>query len=194
MQPYSTSILCGGKSSRMKQDKAMIDWNGKPLARFIADGFSSCHDIFLSVGNADQFDLPGMRMIEDSFPGCGPMAGLAASLQAARNDILFLTTCDAPLVDEQTAGIMLSLLGTCDAVVPQTLDHVHPLIAVYRKSVLEKALSCLSAGNRKMLLLLKELNVNYIDAALLPYGADTLTNLNTPEELAAFRQHHSLQN
>ena len=183
---YSTAILCGGESRRMKTDKALIDWNGQPLALYIAGRFPSCDDVFLSVRSEGQFDLPRIRMTADKYTGSGPLAGLAASLEYAGHDILFVTTCDAPLADERTADIMVSLLDDHDAVVPKTKDLIHPLIAVYRRSVLKHAVSYLENEMLKMSMFLEKLDVNYIDAGILPYGEDTLTNLNTPEELEHF--------
>ena len=177
----------------MKTDKALIDWNGQPLASFIAGGFPSCDDVFLSVALPEQFDIPGIRMIPDKYKGSGPLAGLAASLESAKHDILFITTCDAPLTDERTADIMVSLLKWHDAVVPCTDDHVHPLTAVYKRPVLKKAVSYLENGLLKMNLFLKELDVNYISAEILPYGDNTLTNLNTPEELERFKEKYILR-
>lgn len=185
---YSTAILCGGKSTRMKTDKALTDWNGQPMACFIAGGFPYCDDVFLSVAYPEQFDIPGIRMVADKYTDSGPLAGLASSLEAAKYDILFITTCDAPLTDERAADIMVKLLDGYDAVVPRTDGHSHPLTAVYRRSVIKKAVSCLENGLLKMNLFLKELDVNYISAGILPYGDDTLTNLNTPEELERFTQ------
>ena len=170
----------------MKTDKAVIDWNGRPLALYIAGGFPSCDDIFLSAACSGQFDIPGIPVITDKYTGAGPLAGLAASLESAQHDILFITTCDAPLIDERTAEIMVSHLNGHDAVVPRTADHIHPLTAVYRRSVLERAVSDLKNGLLKISMFLKELDVNYISAGILPYGDDTLTNLNTPEELERF--------
>ena len=187
-QNYSTAILCGGKSSRMKTDKALIEWGGKPLALYIVDGFPSCDDVFLSVADPDQFDLPAIRMTADKYTGCGPLAGLVASLEYAKHDILFVTTCDAPLIDEQSADIITGLLSGYDAVVPKAGDLIHPLTAVYRRSVLEQAVLNIKKGTFKMGMFLEKLNVNYIDAGILPYGEETLTNLNTPEELKCFIQ------
>ena len=191
MTPYSAAILCGGRSLRMKQDKALMNWNGKPLALYIAGGFLSCDDVFLSVSKREQFDLKGIPMVEDPVPGCGPLAGLIASLNAAKHDVLFVTTCDAPLVDERTADILTSMLKDHDAVVPRTKDRIHPLIAVYKKSILPSAVRLFDKKKLKMRDLLESLDIYYADAGILPYGEDTLSNLNTPEELKKFQERFS---
>ena len=156
------------------------------MALYIADGFPSCDDVFLSVACLGQFNLPHIRMAADKYTGCGPLAGLISSLEYAKHDILFVTACDTPLVDERSSNIMTGLLEGYDAVVPKTDDLVHPLMAVYRRSVLDPAILNIKKGTFKMSMFLESLNVNYIDAGILPYGKETLTNLNTPEELKCF--------
>ena len=184
---YSVSILCGGQSRRMGRDKAMLDWNGAPLLFHIARGFDSCDDLFLSVRDGEQYADIDMPRIPDRVKGCGPLAGLCASLQAAKHDILFITTCDAPLVDKTTSDILAGALEEHDCVVPVSSDSkIHPLIAVYRKTVLSKALQNLNSKNLRILTLLDDLDVLYFPAGKLPKGDHTLANLNTPQEAASF--------
>ena len=34
--PATAVIFCGGRSTRMGRDKALLDWKGRPLASFVA--------------------------------------------------------------------------------------------------------------------------------------------------------------
>ena len=184
----SVAILCGGKSTRMKTDKAQLDWYGQPLLSHIISGFSSYEDIFLSVDHESRYADTGLRRVEDILPGNGPLSGLCASLQAAKNEIVFVTTCDAPLVNEKTARILTTALGTFDAVIPISPEGLHPLIAVYRKSILPVALENLREGRRKLTALLDRINVSYLPATAFPNGTLTFANLNTPDEVDALKQ------
>ena len=186
---YSVSILCGGKSTRMGYDKAMLDWNGIPLLKHIADSFRTCDDVFLSVRSENQYaDFP-IRKTCDQFTGCGPLAGLYASLQSAAHDILFVTTCDAPLADIETADLLNGALGTHDCVVPVSDDlRPHPLMAVYRRSVSAHALKNLEQGILRISSLLEDIDTVYFPAEKLPKGELTLSNLNTPEDTARLMQ------
>ena len=187
---YSVSILCGGKSTRMGRDKALLDWNGKPLLQHIAGSFSSCSDLFLSVRDEHQYtDFP-YRKVCDQVMGSGPLAGLCASLQAAVHDILFITTCDAPLVDAAAAGALVCALKEHDCAVPVSeQSRIHPLIAVYRKSVLPAALDHLKMNDLRIRSLLRDLDTFYYPAENLPSGELTLANLNTPEEAEKLRNY-----
>ena len=179
---YSVSILCGGLSTRMGRDKALLDWNGAPLIEHISSGFRNCSDVFLSVREEGKYSFLNLPQAVDTAAGCGPLAGLCASLEKARNEILFVTTCDAPFVDEKTADLLTAALNGHECVVPCSKDRIHPLIAVYRKDILPKALLNLNEGRLKIRELLDSLDVLYFPCEKLPYGSDTLTNLNLPED------------
>ena len=183
---YSVSILCGGMSTRMGEDKALLDWSGTPLAMHIASGFRSCSDIFLSVRDESQYSFLQLPKAADQVSGCGPLAGLCASLQKSRNEILFVTTCDAPLVDKKTSDILTAALNDHDCVIPCSEDRIHPLIAVYRKTILPKALSNLNMRKLRIRELLEDLDVLYFPCRDLPFGSDTLANLNCPEDIRQF--------
>ncbi len=188
MEKYSTSILCGGKSERMGTDKATLDWYGEPLVVHIMRGFPSCGDLFLSVRTRTQLEEIEARKVVDQVTGCGPLSGLAASLAAAKNDLLFVTTCDAPLVDERTADLLAGAIEDCDAVVPLSEDGMHPLIAVYRKSIEKTVVKSMGLGSWTMSDLLKRMKVKYYPAKNLPYGELTVANLNTMSDVAALKE------
>ena len=187
---YSTVILGGGESRRMGQDKRKLDWFGKPLLFQRVEAFTACQDLMLSLRMPEVTDLPRpVRFVYDAQPDAGPMAGVSAALTAMENEVLFVTGCDTPLVDTGTAEYLLSMLGNHDAVVPVSEEgRVHPLTAVYRRCAAEKAVKLMAEGRRKMTELLKELDVVFVPGKLLPGGELTLSNLNTPEDVAHLKE------
>ena len=181
---YSVAILCGGKSSRMGRDKKNLNWHGEPLIMHMLRGFPDCDDLFLAA-NEETCDLPdGVHAVNDRYPGCGPLAGLHASLLAMKHDVLFAVSCDAPLIDCRTAELLCAELGAHTAVVPKTADgRVHPLAALYRREAGEVAERQLSQGKYKLRDFLAELDVAYVSGTILPYGTLTLSNLNSSEDI-----------
>lgn len=188
---FSVVILSGGKSTRMGKDKAMLAWQDTTLLEHILAGFSQAGEVILSVRNDVQHSEIPVKRVADEYREQGPLGGLVASMKAAEHDIVFVTTCDAPLADMKTAQLLVSSLGDYDAVVPRGSDGDHPLMAVYRKSCFEVGEDHLAQGRRKVMDFLAELNVLYVPAEKLPYGAETLSNLNTPEDLLQFKKRHS---
>lgn len=181
---YSVVILAGGKSRRMGVDKATLLWQGEPLLERIIHGFSGCREILLSGGNVTPPEP--VRRIADRYPGCGPLAGVHAALCEMQQELLFVTTCDAPLIDRRTAERLLSHLDDHDAVVPVSEDgYLQPLAGLYRRRVLPIAAQMLENGELRMRSFLGRLDVLAVPCSALPYGELTVSNLNTPESVRA---------
>lgn len=181
---YSVSIVCGGKSRRMGQDKKSICWHGKTLLDRILHGFPGCDDLFLSINDETTGVPAGIRAVKDIYPGCGPLSGLHASLLCMRSELLFAVSCDAPLIDQRTVQQLEPLLGGHMAVVPRTSDgRIHPLAGLYRRELGEIADQQLRCGNYRVQDFLKQIDAVYLPGAVLPYGELTLSNLNTPEDI-----------
>lgn len=108
---YGVAILCGGRSSRMGQDKAemRIQAGGPRMVDCLLAAFSGCDEILLSVRDEKQLaDHSGIIRVADSVSGAGPLAGIAASLRACRNGLLFVTAVDMPCMDRAFAEELLS--------------------------------------------------------------------------------------
>lgn len=97
-KPMSGIVLAGGVSRRMGENKAGLVLNGKTLLQHQADKLRALgiEDIMLSGAGCPA--LPGTRVIPDEFPGKGPLAGLHACLNAARNPACLVLSVDIPLV------------------------------------------------------------------------------------------------
>lgn len=73
-------ILTGGRSERMGQDKALLDWGGRSAIERVADlGRAVGAGAVLSVGRDYGFGFVG-----DPTPEAGPVGGLLAGLAEAR--------------------------------------------------------------------------------------------------------------
>lgn len=171
----------------MGKDKSFLVWEGKPLLEQIVANFPDVDDLFLSARDASQ-PLPiTARCVYDSRADIGPLAGLVASLRIARNKSLFITTCDAPFVSQSVSDILFEAKDESDdVVVPMTEDGmVHPLIAVYGKSILPRAEAFLDGGKRRMRDLLDILRVKIVESSVFPDGDKCFININTPEDLMA---------
>ena len=79
-------ILCGGKSSRMKSEKGLVNFRGKPFVQHIIETVEKITDeIYLVTKNEEyqKFDLP---LIQDVYKGQGPLAGIHAALNHTAAD------------------------------------------------------------------------------------------------------------
>jgi molybdopterin-guanine dinucleotide biosynthesis protein A len=82
-------VLAGGRSQRMGQDKALLDWNGQPLVT---------HMIQLLSTICDPIRIVGRQELPDPFPGCGPLGGILTALRSSETDTLIVTAVDLPFL------------------------------------------------------------------------------------------------
>ena len=60
-------ILAGGESSRMGQNKALLDINGSPLIEIIANQLSGFEEVII-IGRKETYSHLDYRVIEDIIP------------------------------------------------------------------------------------------------------------------------------
>jgi len=174
-------ILCGGRSSRMGADKAVMDWNGQTLLARAADFWRAqpgIDAVLAAVGKDDHLpDLPpDVIPVYDVYPGQGPMAGLHAAFTQTAAELLFVSAVDMPFL--RSDALLSPPEG--DAAVYVKDGRPDPLFGVYRRRCLPALETALAAGRNKMSDLLASLDTAYIP--LPPALASLLDNLNTPED------------
>lgn len=187
MDEISSVILCGGRSRRMGQDKARLQWNGGELLDEIAGKLSVLGETFLSVDSKSRFSDKPYPIIEDRYPDCGPLGGVCSALLFCRTPLLFVVSCDMPFVAGEVGRVLQGLMEPgAGAVVPVEEDgRVHPLCAVYRRDTSSVLLEQLRSGNFRMRDALGRLRTVYVPAEEFPMGSRALCNVNTPEEYKA---------
>jgi molybdopterin-guanine dinucleotide biosynthesis protein A len=181
-------VLAGGRSSRMRASKAMLDWHGAPLLRRVTGILQRVADPVVVVHAAGQRlpPLPGVRLVADGRPGRGPLEGIAAGMRelAGSCNAVFVSSTDVPLLHPSfVRGVAASLDGH-DVALPVADGHEHPLGAAYRLSLLPQVEQLLAADRLRTGFLLEGSRVRRLgrDELVEP---QSLRNLNTPQEYAA---------
>lgn len=182
-------LLCGGHSSRMGQNKALLDIGGVTLVERIAASGEGFETRILSV-NDDTVPTPeGFIRVADIYRDCGPMGGLHAALSCTACDALVVAPCDAPRYSAQLARYLASqYTADWDAVILRDQNgKAHPLMGVYAKSCLPSLTAHLNQGRFKLMRMLSEIRTLELT---LPAGLSqsVFENLNTPQDLLRFRQ------
>ena len=92
-------ILCGGKSSRMKQDKTEVVYQNRPLLSYAVELFEKMElDFFLSI-NQNQHSLSQIyQCIEDEYAEIGPIGGIVSAMKSLKSDLLVIPV-DMPHLD-----------------------------------------------------------------------------------------------
>lgn len=196
-------ILAGGRSTRMGEPKAALDWRGSTLLRRAVGLVDRVVDGPVVVVRARGQELPtlpaGIEIVEDAHEGRGPLQGMAAGLQAIgrRCDSAYVCGVDAPLQHPAfIRHVLRSLSGEHDVALPHARGFDHPLAAAYRTRVAARieqqiANDDLATGPLMDRLRVRRLDVGALRAdpaiAALDPELDSLLNLNTREEYDAAR-------
>ena len=186
----SAVILCGGKSTRMGQDKAGLLIEKKTFLQQIEENLKDADEILLSVKDRRDYPEIGTRHIEDREADKGPLMGLCSALEECSYDKIWVMSCDMPLVNWDTAQELEHYLTDgIDAVIPvDRTGKKYVLCAWYRKSILEILKEQLESGDLKVKHLLRHLRVCYVAVEGLTDGSRKFQNINTREEYQAFTE------
>jgi len=182
-------ILAGGRASRMGgRDKAFAAVAGEPIvARTVRVFRALFPQVIVSTNRPERFAAFGVDTVADRFPGAGPLAGIHAAMLASRYPHVFVAACDMPGLDPDVIRVVVDRIGTADAVVPRWEGDVEPLHAVYALRALPAVEAALESGRNAMRDFLGTVQVEWVDEAelrALRGAAASLTNVNTPEDLA----------
>jgi molybdopterin-guanine dinucleotide biosynthesis protein A len=185
-------VLAGGKSSRMGQDKAFMQLGGRTLLAHALELAQAATGKAWIVGGAEKFATFG-PVVEDLYPGCGPLAGIHAALADARTDLNLITAVDMPFLQLDLLKYLITRAAASQAavVVPRAGGGLQPLCAVYRKAFGEVAQRSLDAGRNKVDSLFAEVQTLVIEQAELErhgFGEEMFRNLNTEQDWQEAKQ------
>ncbi|MCF0131565.1 MAG: molybdenum cofactor guanylyltransferase [Pseudobutyrivibrio sp.] len=144
---YSLVILCGGDSSRMGTDKALLPFTDKCLVEYIVSKFSPYFDkIYLSVNQRGDYTNLGLDIIEipDIYNNAGPFGAILSSLAMISDDFAFFMSVDIPFLDPKVAVyLMEQSIGYDFCSLNFTDDINETTCAVYNKTCIADLAKCL---------------------------------------------------
>lgn len=185
-------ILTGGKSSRMGRPKALLPFDGEPLIAHIVRRLKHRFAEVVVVAAPDQ-ELPylAVTLARDHVAYQGPVSGIYHGLRAARTEVCFVTSCDAPFLDPALITHMATQIDECDVVVPFWQERFQPLHAVYRSVVAPFLKEQLERGELRPISLYDKVRTRTVGEDEIrrfdPEGLSFL-NMNSPADYEAALQ------
>ena len=188
-------VVAGGRSVRMGgREKAVVDVAGTPLIRRVADGLAPAIEELVVNCRADQREaiagaLSGLAptFALDAESDRGPVAGIAAGLEATDAAYAVVVACDLPFLDTALVEYLFERAAGSDAAVPKPNDWFEPLHAVYRPGPMAEACrDALVEGDVRIIEPLFSLEYEVVErTALVAHGSlDSFESVDTPADLA----------
>ncbi len=189
----SVAILTGGQSSRMGQNKALVEVGGKPILARIIERVQGLSNDLLLIANASAEYAPfRLPIYPDRIPGKGPLGGLYTALSHTRGAYTLVLSCDQPFVNPTLLEYLLSLRHGYDVVVPLASDgYPQSMHAVYSPACLEPIRRRLEADQLKVISFFKDVRVREVSGAEIDRFDPqrySFMNVNTPDDLEAARR------
>ena len=182
-------ILAGGKSTRMGTDKAFVTLNGRTLLARLLEVVRSVTTDVCIVGDTAKFSAFA-PVVEDVFPGCGPLGGIHAALRVSKAELNLILAVDVPFVSFALLQFLMAHARNSGAsvTVPRINQGWQPLCAIYRREFADAAETALRAGRYRIDALFDQVQViaeEALEAA--GFSSNIFRNLNTKEDLEAAR-------
>ncbi len=192
MKNVSGIILAGGKSSRLGQNKALIEFEGEPIIQRVVNVLHPLVDeIVLATNTPECFTFLGLRMVADLYAGTGALGGLHAGLSAIQSEYGLVVGCDMPFLNAALLEYMLLHKAGHDIVIPRIGDYYEPLHAIYARRCLPAIERSIESGQRRLLGFASQMDVRYIDPdeiARIDPQRLSFFNLNAPDDLARMHE------
>jgi molybdopterin-guanine dinucleotide biosynthesis protein A len=188
-------ILAGGASSRMGEDKSLLEFDGVPQLVRIVELVQPIVNSVTIVVSRRRYQALGFREITDQVrsavdighAGAGPLAGIAAALSDSDLPWNLILASDLPHLSEPWLERILrrAMDSSAQAVLPRTDRGIQPLAAVYHLSCRAHIDAVLASGIRKVTEAVGGLRAEIVEESEwqdLDSPGLVLTNMNSPED------------
>jgi molybdopterin-guanine dinucleotide biosynthesis protein A len=191
-------VLAGGASRRFGADKLAATLHGRSLLdRAVAAVAAVSSEVVVVVAPGDDRALPDagsipVRRTMDPETHGGPLVGLLAGLEAAREPVALVAGGDMPSLSVDVLLMLVRTLvateGSADATVLVRQGTERPLPAAVRNgAATQAARRLLAEDERSLIALFRGLRTKRIPEAAwrgLDPAGDTLRDVDTPADLA----------
>lgn len=180
-------ILCGGHSSRMGFNKALLKVEGQYVLPQTANRVGQIlSDVVLVTNDRQNFTgrlgFEHLTIWEDDYPDAGPLGGLVTALKRVKTPYIFLMACDIPAISGPKILPLLAAGHEEQVLLYQQEGRMETLFGLYHQSCLPLFEAQLAQGNGKIRYHFDKLNVRLIQDSDVE-----LRNINTPAELPGWR-------
>jgi molybdopterin-guanine dinucleotide biosynthesis protein A len=189
MMNYSIVIQAGGQSTRMGQDKGLLQFGKYKMVEYILHQVSGMGEKNFIVSNRpEEYKEFGLPVYTDIYHNIGPLGGFHTIFSFLEMEYALVLACDMPFINRDLINYLLSLASDYDIIVPR-LNHnkfVKPFRAVYSKRCMPAVEKAIEQNHRRVISFFDDVRVRYLEKDEIHiYDPDerSFFNVNTPEDL-----------
>ncbi len=177
-------ILSGGLSSRMGEEKRLINYHGKTQEQYLFDLLSDYFlNVFVSINKTQSTDLPHIQDLDLSIKS--PMVGIVSAFHHNPDVAWFVVACDMPFVDKTTIEFLLKNRNSEKYATAFENPDEHfpePLLTIYEPRIFPKLQEAINQGKKSPMKVLQNLDIELLQKN----DNQWLINVNTMEERFIF--------
>jgi len=186
------AVLAGGKSRRMGKNKAFL--KTKESVSFIEHILSELKspifsEVFISSSKelAPFYKNLNVPVITDENQDFGPLEGIRCVLQNGKSDYVFACAVDMPFLSLDLPLFLKEFIcSDYDCICPVKDGQIHPLCAIYKKSILPQVEQKIKNKDLRLQNLLDSVRTKYIDLKFSSIQEKNLANINTLADYKGF--------
>jgi molybdopterin-guanine dinucleotide biosynthesis protein A len=185
MKPVFGLVVCGGKSSRMGEDKSLLNYNGTPQRYHVYELLRPlCEKVFLSCNREQAKTIPEKyNVILDAlrYENIGPMAALLSAFDLHDRISFICAGCDYPFVKKEDLQKLIDARNE-HAIAVSYFNNAaslpEPLLAVYESTSYDFMKENFEDKKYSLRYFLEEIKA----LKVFPSSADVLTGVNNREQ------------
>ncbi|MBQ8016582.1 MAG: molybdenum cofactor guanylyltransferase [Methanobrevibacter sp.] len=197
----SCIILCGGKSSRMGQDKGSMIIQNEPMIKHILSTLNNqINEAVIVLNNKERIDkycdfidpkdyTYNITFVEDKIKNKGPLPGIMTGLSQITSNYALILPCDSPYVSKKYINTIFNEIeDNCQAVVPyhdieNKLKTSEPLHSIYNKNILSEIERLISEDTLHIKGLIEKIDAKFVLIDNKKIEKKEFRNLNRPEDI-----------
>jgi len=162
--------MAGGASSRFGFDKALAELNEKPMLVRMCELLRQVTRTVSVVAPFGRYSQFGERIVDDHWPGQGPLGGIITALMDAHEQThqhlcCLIVGCDMPFLTREWLGYLVgrALTSPAQVVTPQSDHGLEPLCACWHTRATGKLQYAFEDGIRKITDAMKRIDTEVVD-------------------------------
>lgn len=176
-------VLAGGKSTRMGQNKALLQLNDRRFIDRITDELGTFNEVLISAAAKGVYEELGFPVVYDEHADIGPIEGIYQILKEAKEEYVFICAADMPFIKKELVSYMAEFISSdYDCFCLMDEEHIHPLCAIYSKRMLGLIEELIAKGQYRLMNILNGVRTKYIRLEMTCFDKKIVKNINTRDE------------